>query len=245
LFSWWAPIIVAVIAILLSRAVVVYSMTWLHGRFNREDNIPQSFRHVMYWGGLRGAISLALALTLTGGVFGDTLDEELRVMTFGVVLFTLLVQGTTIEKLIRNLGLAKKPPQKLEQQRRQALLYAKMSGQKELARMRDEGILFKDVSEAMFAVYQTEIAEHKTALRHHLQAYPELEQDMYLRARADVIKAERAAYSDAARRGVISDEMYEELIEETDKRMAALALIEENQRWRQESLPKTIDSKDK
>jgi CPA1 family monovalent cation:H+ antiporter len=245
LFSWWAPIIVAVIAILLSRAVVVYSMTWLHGRFNREDNIPQSFRHVMYWGGLRGAISLALALTLTGGVFGHTLDEELRVMTFGVVLFTLLVQGTTIEKLIRNLGLAKKPPQKLEQQRRQALLYAKMSGQKELARMRDEGILFKDVSEAMFAVYQTEIAEHKTALRHHLQAYPELEQDMYLRARADVIKAERAAYSDAARRGVISDEMYEELIEETDKRMAALALIEENQRWRQESLPKTIDSKDK
>lgn len=237
LFVWVVPIIVAVFAILLSRGVVVYSLTWLHSRLNGEGAIPKSFRHVMYWGGLRGAISLALALTLTGEVFGSVIGEELRVMTFGVVLFTLLVQGTTIENLIRRLGLAEKPPQKVELQRRQALLYAKSTGQKELARMRDEGILFRDVSEAMDAVYDTEIAHHKSALRQHLQAYPELEQDMYLQARADVIKAERNAYGDAARRGFISDEMYEELIEKADKRLAALELIKENQRWRVESLP--------
>ena len=237
LFVWVVPIIVAVLAILLSRGVVVYSLTWLHSKFNREGAIPKPFRHVMYWGGLRGAISLALALTLTGEVFGSVIGEELRVMTFGVVLFTLLVQGTTIENLIRRLGLAEKPPQKVELQRRQALLYAKSTGQKELIRMRDEGILFRDVSEAMDAVYDTEIAHHKSALRQHLQAYPELEQDMYLQARVDVIKAERNAYGDAARRGFISDEMYEELIEKADKRLAALDLIKENQQWRVESLP--------
>lgn len=237
LFKWVIPILVAVLAILLSRAVVVYSLTWLHSRLNGEGAIPRPFRHVMYWGGLRGAISLALALTLTGEVFGNVIGEELRVMTFGVVLFTLLVQGTTIERLIRNLGLADKPAQKIEQQRRQALLYAKMTGQKELTRMRDEGILFKDVSEAMDAVYEAEITKHKMALRSHLQAYPELEQDMYLQARTDVIKAERNAYGDAARRGFISDEMYEELIEEADKRLAALELIKQNQRWRREALP--------
>ncbi|MCB9419027.1 MAG: Na+/H+ antiporter [Ardenticatenaceae bacterium] len=244
LFNWRVPILVAVVAILLSRAVVVYSLTWLHGRFTSEGHIPRPYRHVMYWGGLRGAISLALALTLTGDVFGGTIDQELRVMTFGVVLFTLLVQGTTIEKLIRRLGLAEKPPQKIEQQRRQALLYAKMTGQKELERMRDEGILFKDVSEAMDAVYEAEIAHHKVALREHLQAFPELEQDMYLQARADVIKAERNAYGDAARRGFISDEMYEELIEESDKRLAALEIIKANQRWRVESLPAEANSED-
>jgi CPA1 family monovalent cation:H+ antiporter len=240
LFVWVVPIIVAVVAILLSRGVVVYSLTWLHSKFNREGAIPKPFRHVMYWGGLRGAISLALALTLTGEVFGSVIGEELRVMTFGVVLFTLLVQGTTIEKLIRRLGLAEKPPQKLELQRRQALLFAKSTGQKELARMRDEGILFRDVSEAMDAVYETEIARHKSALREHLQAYPELEQDMYLQARVDVIKAERNAYGDAARRGFISDEMYEELIEEADKRLVALELIKDNQQWRVESLPAEV-----
>jgi CPA1 family monovalent cation:H+ antiporter len=245
LFDWGVPILVAVVAILLSRAVVVYSLTWLHGRFNRQGRIPQSYRHVMYWGGLRGAISLALALTLTGGVFGSVIGQELRVMTFGVVLFTLLVQGTTIEKLIRKLGLAEKPPQKIEQQRRQALLYAKMAGQNELKRMRNEGILFKDVSEAMDAVYAAEIAQHKSALRGHLQAYPELEQDMYLQARSDVIKAERNAYGDATRRGFISDEVYAELIEGADKRLAALELIKNNRRWRVESLPAESDGKEK
>ncbi len=244
LFVWVVPIIVAVVAILLSRAVVVYSLTWLHSRINREGRIPQSYRHVMYWGGLRGAISLALALTLTGDVFSARIDQELRVMTFGVVLFTLLVQGTTIEKLIRHLKLAEKPPQKMELQRRQAMLYAKMTGQKELERMRDEGILFRDVSEAMDAVYDAEIAHHKAALREHLQSYPELEQDMYLQARADVIKSERNAYGDAARRGFISDEMYEELIEKADKRLAALELIKENQRWRVESLPAKVEKEE-
>jgi hypothetical protein len=156
----------------------------------------------------------------------------------------LLVQGTTIEKLIRHLKLAEKPPQKMALQRRQALLYAKLTGQKELERMRDEGILFRDVSEAMDAVYDVEIAHHKAALRQHLQAFPELEQDMYLQARADVIKAERNAYGDAARRGFISDEMYEELIEKADKRLAALELIKENQRWRAESLPAKVDKEE-
>lgn len=244
LFIWGIPILVAVAAILLSRAVVVYSLTWLHGRFTSEGRIPLAFRHVMYWGGLRGAISLALALTLTNKEFGSMIGQELRVMTFGVVLFTLLVQGTTIEKLIRRLGLADKPSQKIELQRRQALLYAKMTGQKELERMRKEGILFKDVSEAMNAVYEVEITHHKAALREHLQAYPELEQDMYLQARADVIKAERNAYGDAAQRGFISDEMYEELVEEADRRLAALELIKNNHRWRRESLPAAADGQE-
>ncbi len=223
-------ILVAVLAILLSRTIIVYALTWLHGRLDKQRAIPLSYRHVMYWGGLRGAISLALALTLSGSVFGLQIAQELRVMTFGVVLFTLLVQGTTIEKLIRRLRLSEKLPQELEQQRKQASLYAKLSGKKELDRMRSEGILFRDVSEAMEGVYEAEIAQHKSALRRHLQTYPELEREMYLQARADVIKAERNAISDAARRGFISEGVHHELIEEADKRLAALELIRENRR---------------
>ena len=59
------------------------------------------YRHVMFWGGLRGAVSLALALSLTG-----PFSEDLKTMTFGVVLFTLVVQGLTIEPLIKRLGLS-------------------------------------------------------------------------------------------------------------------------------------------
>jgi CPA1 family monovalent cation:H+ antiporter len=222
------PVIVAVLAILFSRAVIVYSLTWLHGRSDANRRIPIPFRHVMYWGGLRGAISLALALTLSGRLFGPSVVQELRVMTFGVVLFTLLVQGTTIERLIRRLRLATQPAQRIEQQRRQALIHAKRAGRRELERLRSEGILFRDIWESMDAVYGEEIDQHKLALRDHLQAFPELEQEMLLQAREDVLKAERSAITDAARRGLIAEEVHEEVIRATDKRMAALELIKAN-----------------
>ena len=90
---------IAVIAILVSRAIVVYGMSALSSRVSQP--IPVKYRHVMFWGGLRGAVSLALALSLTG-----PFSEDLKTMTFGVVLFTLVVQGLTIEPLIKRLGLS-------------------------------------------------------------------------------------------------------------------------------------------
>ncbi len=223
------PIIVAVAAILVSRGIIIYSLTWAHGRFLQPQRaIPTGYRHVMYWGGLRGAISLALALTISSDLFGEAIAEELRVMTFGVVLFTLLGQGITIEKLINWLGLSDKPAQRIELQRRQALLYAKWAGRRELDRLHSDGILFRDIWIAMEDVYDEEIAQHKESLREHLRDYPELEQEMYLQAREDVLKAEKSAVGDAKRRGLISEEVYEELSKTFNDRSIALEVIREN-----------------
>lgn len=222
------PIIVAVLAVLISRAIIIYSMTWVHSRFRPAYSIPTSYRHVMYWGGLRGAISLALALTLSGDVFGTAVAQELRVMTFGVVLFTLLVQGTTIERLIRRLRLSETPARQIEQQRRQALLYAKQAGRRELERLNRDGILFHEVWDAMDQVYGEEISRTQADIRTHLQEFPELEQEMYLQAREDVLRAERTAISNAAIRGFISDEVEHALSRELDNRLAALEMIREN-----------------
>lgn len=219
------PIFVAILAILGSRAVIVYSLTWIYEYFTPRLRIPRSYRHVMYWGGLRGAISLALALTLTEEIFSREVVEQLRVMTFGVVLFTLLVQGMTIEKLIVKLGLSRKPDQLLEQQRQQALLYVKQAGQRELLRLRDDGILFPDIWEAMNSVYDEEIQQYETALGSHLASYPELEQEMLLQAREDVLKAERTALADARMQGFIDEEVHDDLVREAANRIAAIDLI--------------------
>ncbi|MCA9971033.1 MAG: Na+/H+ antiporter, partial [Anaerolineales bacterium] len=223
------PILVAVLAVLLSRAVIIYALTGLHNRFAPpRQQIPQAYRPVMYWGGLRGAISLALALTISSDVFGDVIAAELRVMTFGVVLFTLLVQGTTIQSVIKRLGLAERPEQHVTLQHRQGLVYAKRAGQQELDRLHDEGILFRDIYEAMRQVYDAELDDNKLALRAHLENFPELEQEMYLQAREDVLVAERSAIGDAARRGLISEDVHHQLIREADNRMAALRLLQEH-----------------
>jgi CPA1 family monovalent cation:H+ antiporter len=187
--------------------------------------VPTKYRHVMYWGGLRGAISLALALSLGADNVGVDLAAELQLMTFGVVLFTLLVQGLSIEELIRRLGLSKKPAQRLEQQRRQARLYAAHAGRRELQRLRDDGIVVGDVYRAMAEVYGTQIDRRATALREHLADWQELEQEMVLQARADVLRAERTAIADAARRGLIGEAVLGELSREIDDRRAALDLI--------------------
>jgi CPA1 family monovalent cation:H+ antiporter len=184
----------------------------------------------MFWGGLRGAISLALALTLTGEVFGETIAKELQVMSFGVVLFTLLVQGTTIEALIRHLGLSERPEHLLEHQRRQASLFTKRAGLHELNRLRQEGMLFRDIWDATSAVYSEEIGKARVAIRDHMEAHPELEQELFLQARTDALRAERSAITDAMQRDLISNEVHEELIHAADNRMAALELIRESRR---------------
>ncbi len=223
------PIIVAVLAVLFSRAIVVYGITGLYSRTaSLPQKIPVPYRHVMFWGGLRGAISLALALTLTGDVFGTAIAREMQVMTFGVVLFTLLVQGTTIEALIRRLGLSDKPPHLLEHQRRQASLFTKRAGLQEMDRLRNEGMLFRDIWDATRAVYDEEINKSKLDIRDHLEAHPELEQDLFLQARTDALRAERSAITDAMHRDLISEKVHEELVSAADHRMAALDLIKEN-----------------
>ncbi len=226
---YWIPILVAVGAVLLSRALIVYSITAVHNWLTpRPRDILPPYRHVMYWGGLRGAISLALALTLSGSAFGPAISREIRVMTFGVVLFTLLVQGTTIEKLIKRLHLAEKPPQRIRQQRLQAHIYAKRAGKQELDRLHNDDILFPEIWIAMSDIYEDEIRRAKQTLDEHLQDFPELEQDMFLQARKDVLKAERAALSTAARQGFISDELLHDLTKEADNHLAALELIKQN-----------------
>ncbi|MCP5095494.1 MAG: Na+/H+ antiporter [Chloroflexi bacterium] len=228
LVPFFGAILVAVIAILLSRSVLIYLITAVYSRLRPQRKIPIPYRHVMFWGGLRGAISLALALTLTGETFGTDTAVELRVMTFGVVLFTLLVQGISIEKLINRLKLADKLPQRIENQRRQAYVYAKRAGKRELDRLRENGWLFRDIWESMSQVYDEEILDLKESLRANLQVYPELEQEMYLQAREDVLRAERSAITEAARIGLISDDIYEDLVFELNNHLTALEVLKEN-----------------
>ena len=56
-------------------------------------HVPTSWLHVLFWAGLRGAVAVAMALSLPADIPQRPLLQEI---TFGVVLFTLLVQGTTI-----------------------------------------------------------------------------------------------------------------------------------------------------
>ena len=96
-------IALVVIAMLISRAFVVFGVVPLLGKLPGSEPIEFPFRAVMYWGGLRGAIALAIVLALPDFEYKDTLTS----IVMGAVLFTLVVQGLTIEKLVKYFGLDK------------------------------------------------------------------------------------------------------------------------------------------
>ena len=96
----WA-VSVAVVAVLLARFGVVY-LTRLVTPAGAA--IASGERLVVVWAGLRGALTIALALALPAATPGRDL---LIAMAFGIVLFTLVVQGLTLPLLVRRVGLTR------------------------------------------------------------------------------------------------------------------------------------------
>jgi monovalent cation:H+ antiporter, CPA1 family len=97
----WRPVLLAVGAVLVGRALSVYLLVPVSNALT--EKIPPRWQHVIVWGGLRGALALALALSLD-----STFPDRASVLdlTFGVVAFSILVQGLTIKPLLKRLRLA-------------------------------------------------------------------------------------------------------------------------------------------
>ena len=99
--GWIVMVVIAIV--LFARAVSVYALAPLAGK--GEKFLPMKWRHVLFWGSLRGALSMALAL----GLPLEVPHRDLIVLiTFGVVLFSLLVQGLSMGKVLDMLGLSRK-----------------------------------------------------------------------------------------------------------------------------------------
>jgi len=101
LLSNWAAVMLAIGGVLLGRMLSVYLLVPVSNRF--AEKIPIRWQHVAVWGGLRGALALALALSLESTF---PYREQLLSLTFGVVIFSILVQGLTMKPLLGILGLA-------------------------------------------------------------------------------------------------------------------------------------------
>lgn len=95
------PIAWAVVGVLAGRAIVVYGLlglgTRLAPRAGRMERVPGAWLHILFWSGLRGAVAVAAALALPVDLPQRDLLQEI---TFGVVLFTLLVQATTVSRVV-------------------------------------------------------------------------------------------------------------------------------------------------
>ena len=213
------PITVAVLAVVVSRALVIYGLTWLTNFLRRgEQPVSRAYRHVLFWGGLRGAISLALVLSIPA-TFPDR--EALRVMTFGVVLFTLLAQGTTMQLLMRRLGLTSRNESELEYERRQGRLLAVRAARERLRQLYDDGMISSIAWERLGPEIESELQTQLAAQQSLLDEQPSLRAEELEDARREGLRAERAMLARLSSDGIISESIYEELVTEVDAKLTA------------------------
>jgi CPA1 family monovalent cation:H+ antiporter len=98
-------IVAAVVLVTLGRAIAVYPCCALYSWSGLR--VSMRHQHVMFWGGLRGALALALALALPDNV---PQRETIVTVSFAVVAFSVFVQGLTLTPLLRKFGEIPKAP---------------------------------------------------------------------------------------------------------------------------------------
>ncbi len=89
-------LVAGILLTLLGRAAAVYPLAALFA--HTKLRLPATYKHVLVWGGLRGAVGLALALAVPASVAER---GAIVVVTFGVVAFSIFAQGLTMPPLLR------------------------------------------------------------------------------------------------------------------------------------------------
>lgn len=97
--AYWIPSLLVVLLATLGRALTVYACCGVFAKTRHRVSRPH--QHTLFWGGLRGALSLALALGLPANL---PRREEIITIVFAVVAFSILVQGSTIAPFMRRVS---------------------------------------------------------------------------------------------------------------------------------------------
>src|SRR6056297_1079637 len=102
---------VVILAAIAARAVILFGLLPLLTMIKLSPPVERPYRVAILWGGLRGAVTLALALAVTESFrVPDGIQRVVGILATGYTLFTLLVQGTTLRLVISKLGLDRLSP---------------------------------------------------------------------------------------------------------------------------------------
>jgi len=211
----WRAILLAIGAVVLGRILSVYGLVPISNRFSRR--ISLEWQHILVGGGIRGALALALALSLSSDF---PYRPQILAMTFGVVAFTIVAQGLALKPLLALLGISSTPESDYERARVRQISIS--SAQSELESMVRNHAISQPAYEqlrhelgARFAQAKADVEElydqDKSRIRPELQM-----------ARIRLIAAEKSAIEQAVHDSLISPQTGARMFDEADKRLDTL-----------------------
>jgi Na+:H+ antiporter len=217
----WQAILWGILAALLSRLIVVY------GLFPRAKTIPHKWKHILYWGGLRGAISLALVLGLPN-TLGLEASGQLLGMVFGVVLFTLLIQGTTMNWLVQRTGIIERRAERDEYDLRRARVVTARAAYKSLERIHKDGMISEHVWDTINETVNPYTKELTDSMHEVLINHPEVETEELDAAWREYLQYQRVALNELLANREITEEVFNNLTSRIDDMLTAEMIAWDN-----------------
>ena len=212
-----ALIAIGFFAVLAGRAAVLLTVSALLRR--TSESIPFTWSVALTWGGLRGALSMVLALALAPQFPGRPL---LVTMTFGVVVASILVQGLSMPPLLRRLGLVDPRGGDVAYDLARGELQVATAAGSEIERMR----LAHAAPPDMLDVLEQRYVRRRDRAREQLQALHSDQSDRRERAAVaaaeHLLLVEKAELVERLRGGLIQRDAFDKLASDVDARLVGL-----------------------
>ena len=215
LAAGWHAALLAIAAVLLGRLLSVYGLVPLSNLFS--EKIPMRWQHVLVWGGLRGAVALALALSLDPAF---PYRSDLLAWTFGVVAFSLIVQGLTIKPLLRMLGMCSVAES--EYDRAKVRQIALSSARLELEELLRSHVVSAPLHARLRQELDSSLAQAEAHIAEMYTEDTERAQSEIRTAGARLSAAQRGAIQRAFYDGLISQQTAANMVDLADRRMFEL-----------------------
>jgi CPA1 family monovalent cation:H+ antiporter len=195
----------------------IYLPRLVHGRLHGRDQL-RSWRAglILTWSGMRGAVSLAAALSLPLTTDAGQFQRRqlLIFLTFAVILGTLVVQGLTLPGLIRVLGL--EDDGLAEREEAKARIHAAESALERLDELVAEEWVRDDTAQRMRGLYNFRRQRFSARIDAEADDGSEARSLDYQRLRHELLEAERTAVLDLRRRGAIDDDVLRRVVRDID-----------------------------
>ena len=218
LVASWQLIAAAYAAVTLARAGVVFGGLGLD-RVSRREAWPVSWGTVLTWGGMRGSLSMVLALALPP-VFAQR--DLLITTTFGVVLLSILVQGLTMKPLLHRLGVVRLHAARRRYEIKRGELRMTQVALDEIDRMERLNTAPSAVLRELREEYEGRSREAGAAVEALRLEQDDLRAEESVRAHRQVLLAEKESVLTDFHRGTLSAEAYDALLGTIDARLAKL-----------------------
>lgn len=221
LLSHAGAIVLAWLAVLLSRVVVVFGKNALMLVLKRET-LPLPHAIVLTWGGLRGGLSMVLALALP---LEFTHRDLILTLTFGVVLLSLLVQGLTMKPLLALLGLTGAEHDRQDYEERAVRLRAARAALRELEALHAEHAIPQVIHDQLHREMEEEIASLEKDISDITEQRTDIKEAEVLALRRRLLQVRKEAVQESHRQGAISEPVMLALQHEIDDRILDLAAV--------------------